>query len=437
MSENNRREFLKQTGQGVAATAALGWASEAAAKEGSEPLTIGVIGVGGMGGNHLNQLVRNADVRVAYVCDVDQNRLEQAAKTVESAAGKAPSAVKDLRRVLDDKTIDAVWIATPDHWHAPAAILACQAGKHVYVEKPCSHNLREGRLMIETARKHQRVMQVGTQSRSTPHVMEAIKRLHAGEIGEVLVAKAWNSQRRRSIGHATPSDPPATLDYDLWLGPAPLTPYQSNLLPGIWRWWYAFGAGDMGNDGVHDIDLARWGLGATTHPSRIAALGGKYFFDDDQQFPDTQYVVFEYPGQGRTKQLIFEQRIWSPYVQEGYENGNAFYGTEGMLLLGKQGGYKVFGPRNKLIDEVKGGSPDLVAHHRNFIECVREGKQPQADIEVHFPSTALCHLGNIATRVGRVIRFDPQREQIVDDSEANKLVRREYREDHWARPHGV
>ncbi len=253
----------------------------------------------------------------------------------------------------------------------------------------------------------------------------------------MLVAKAWNSQRRRSIGHAKPSDPPATLDYDLWLGPAPLTPYQSNLLPGVWRWWYAFGAGDMGNDGVHDIDLARWGLGATTHPSRIAALGGKYFFDDDQQFPDTQYVVFEYPGQGRTKQLIFEQRIWSPYVQEGYENGNAFYGTEGMLLLGKQGGYKVFGPRNKLIDEVKGGSPDLVAHHRNFIECVREGKQPRADIEVHFPSTALCHLGNIATRVGRIIHFDPQRKQIVDDSEANKLVRREYREDHWAKPQGV
>ncbi len=171
MSENNRREFLKQTGQGVAATAALGWASEAAAKEASEPLAIGVIGVGGMGGNHLNQLVRNADVRVAYVCDVDQSRLDQAAKTVESAAGKAPLAVKDLRRVLDDKAIDAVWIATPDHWHAPAAILACQAGKHVYVEKPCSHNLREGRLMIEAARKHQRVMQVGTQSRSTPHVL--------------------------------------------------------------------------------------------------------------------------------------------------------------------------------------------------------------------------------------------------------------------------
>lgn len=434
MSESNRREFLKQSGQGLAATAAVALATETSANAAQEQLVVAVIGVGGMGGSHVKLLAQNADVRLAYLCDVDENRLQQAVKSVESVSAKAPTAVKDLRRVLDDKSVDAVWIATPDHWHAPAAILACQAGKHVYVEKPCSHNLREGRLMIEAARKHQRVMQVGTQSRSTPHVMEAIKRLQAGEIGEVLVAKAWNSQRRRSIGHAQASDPPPSLDYDLWLGPAPQRPYQSNLLPGVWRWWYAFGAGDMGNDGVHDLDLARWGLGVSQHPSRIAALGGKYFFDDDQQFPDTQYVVFEYPGEGRTRQLIFEQRIWSPYVQEGYENGNAFYGTEGMLLLGKQNGYKLFGPRNKLIDDVKGSAPDLAAHHRNFVECIRDGKPPHAEIEIHFPSTSLCHLGNIATRVGRVIEFDPQQEQIVGDEEANALLRREYRAGHWAAP---
>ena len=262
-----------------------------------------------------------------------------------------------MRHVLDDKSVDAVWIATPDHWHAPATILACDAGKHVYVEKPCSHNIREGRLMIEAARRNKRVVQVGTQSRSTAHVRQAMEKLHAGAIGDVLVSKAWNSQLRRSIGHAQPSDPPSTLDYDLWTGPAPLVPYQANLLPGIWRWWYDFGCGDMGNDGVHDIDIACWGLGVDTHPSSIVALGGKYFFDDDQQFPDTQYVVFEYPGDGKVghkRQLIFEQRIWSPYVQEGYENGNAFYGTKGMMLLGKRGGYKIFGPRNKLIEEVYG-----------------------------------------------------------------------------------
>ena len=228
-----------------------------------------------------------------------------------------------LRKVLDDSEVDAVYIATPDHWHAPAAILALAAGKHVYVEKPCCHNVREGRLMVEAAKRAGKVLQVGTQSRSAPFLQEAIQRLHEGAIGEVLVAKAWNSQRRGSIGKTQPSQPPPQLDFDRWVGPAPMVPYRSNMLPGIWRWWYDFGCGDIGNDGVHDIDVALWGLGVKTHPTRVTCLGGKNFFDDDQQFPDTQYAICEYPRDGapsgRTTQLIFEQRIWSPYLQEGYE----------------------------------------------------------------------------------------------------------------------
>ena len=250
-----------------------------------------------------------------------------------------------MREVFDQKDIDAVFIATPDHWHAAATILACGAGKHVYVEKPCCHNLREGRLMIDAARRNKRVVQTGTQSRSTQHVMEAMEALKSGIIGDVLVCRVWNSQLRRNIGKTKPSDPPKYLDYDLWVGPAPMAPYRSNMLPGIWRWWFNFGCGDFGNDGVHDIDIGRWGLGVETHPSRIAALGGKYFFDDDQQFPDTQTVIFEYPGDGKPghrKQLIFEQRIWSPYVEEGHENGNAFYGTKGYMILGKGSGWQVF-----------------------------------------------------------------------------------------------
>ena len=336
--------------------------------------------------------------------------------------------------------MQAVWIATPDHWHAPVAILAADAGKHVYVEKPCSHNLREGRLMIEAARRNKIVMQVGTQSRSTAHVMQAMKRLQEGAVGKVLAAKAWNSQRRGNIGHSQPSEPPKHLDYDLWLGPAPHVPYQRNLLHGIWRWWYAFGVGDIGNDGVHDIDLARWGLGVTEHPATITALGGKYFFDDDQQWPDTQYVVYEYPGDGHVgqkRQLVFEQRTWSPYVQEGLENGNAFYGTEGMMILGKYGGYQLYGPRNKPIEQVKAASPDLRAHHDNFLACIRDGSRPNADIEINHLSTSLCHLGNIATRVGRVIHFDPREEKILRDEEAAGMLRRTYREGHWAVPRGV
>jgi predicted dehydrogenase len=362
--------------------------------------------------------------------------MNNAAKTVESLTGKLPRAVKDMRRIFEDKSVNAVVIATPDHWHGPATILACDAGKHVYVEKPCSHNIREGRLMIEAARRNNCIVQVGTQSRSTAHVIRAMELLRNGAIGEVLVAKAWNSQLRGSIGHAKPSEPPPHLDFDLWVGPAPMVPYQSNLMHSIWRWWYAFGTGDIGNDGVHDIDIARWGLGAETHPNTVAALGGKYFFDDDQQFPDTQYVVFEYAGDGqRKKQLVFEQRIWSPYVQEGHENGNAFYGTKGMLILGKGSGWQLYGPRNQLRDQGS-GSPDGPAHHRNFLDCLKSGARPNADIQIGHLSATLAHLGNIATRVGRTLRFNPQTEQIDGDDEANRLVPRAYREGHWAVPKG-
>ena len=443
MSDNNdlsRRTFLAQSTQTAISAAAIAGlaatAGQAQAVEG-DPLNVAVIGCGGMGGSHLKLLAGRQDVRVTWVSDVDDKRLAEAVGRAKSSGQKAPQTARDLRRVLDDPSVAAVWIATPDHWHAPAAILACQAGKHVYVEKPCSHNIREGRLMLEAARQHNRVMQVGTQSRSTAHVRAAIDRLRAGAIGEVLVAKAWNSQRRGSIGHQQPADPPSHLDFDLWLGPAPQRAYQSNLLPSIWRWWYDFGTGDIGNDGVHDIDIARWGLGVATHPSRVAALGGKHFFDDDQQFPDTQYCVYEYPASGgRTRQLVFEQRIWSPYVQEGYENGNAFYGTEGLLILGKHGGWKLFGPRNKLVEEMS-GEVDLAAHHQNFLDCIASGARPNADIEVGHLSASLAHLGNIACRVGRQLEFDPANETVLGDDAAAALVHRTYRPGHWAVPAGV
>lgn len=417
--------------------AALAFGGAPAKGSAEQRVTVGLVGAGGMGTNHLRLLAARKDVNVAYVCDVDRTRLARAASVVEQGAGTAPKAVTDLRHVLDDRGVEAVWIATPDHWHAPAAILALDAGKHVYVEKPCCHNVREGRLMAEAVARSGKHLQVGTQSRSTAVVRDAIERVRGGAIGEVLVAKAWNSQRRGSIGKTKPSPPPPQLDFDLWLGPAPAVPYRSNLLPGIWRWWYDFGCGDIGNDGVHDIDVACWGLGVASHPSRIACLGGKSFFDDDQQFPDTQYAVFEYPdaaGPGRAKQLIFEQRIWSPYVQEGYENGAAFYGTEGVLVIGHSVGWTLYGPRNRKIAE-RTGPADLAAHHQNFLDCIRgTSKAPNADVTAGHRSAALVHLANIGARVGRVLHFDPQAETIVGDDEAAALVVRRYREGHWATP---
>lgn len=293
--------------------------------------------------------------------------------------------------------------------------------------------------MVEAARRLKRVVQVGTQSRSSPMVQKAIALLREGAIGEVLVAKAWNSQLRANIGRAKPSDPPPGLDYDLWVGPAEWVPYQSNRCHYAWHWWYHFGTGDAGNDGVHDIDIARWGLGAQTHPTLVAGHGTKLFFDDDQEFPDTQCVVFEYPGDGKVgskRQLIYEHRIWSPYVQEGYENGNAFYGTKGMLVLGKGSGWQLFGPRNKPIAQQKGHLP-TPPHVRDFLDAIRSDRRPNADIEIGHLSGTLAHLANILARVGRPLRFDPASEQILGDEEANRLVRRTYRENHWAAPKGV
>lgn len=437
MKNTSRRDFIQQSALVTTAVTLAGAASLHAA-DANRKLVLGIIGPGGMGMNHVRSLITYKDVEISYVCDPDENRAGQAAVAVEKALGRRPQTVKDMRRILEDKAVDAVFIATPDHWHSPASVLAVDAGKHVYVEKPVSHNIREGRLLVEAARRNKRAVQVGTQSRSAAHVKRAMELLHNGAIGEVLVAKAWNSQLRGNIGHAQPAAPPAYLDYDLWVGPAPMVPYQQNLLPSSWRWFLPFGAGDAGNDGVHDIDLARWGLGVNTHPNTIAGLGGKYFFDDDQQFPDTQYVVFEYGDGAKKKQLIYEHRIWSPYVQEGHENGNAFYGTKGMMILGKHNGWQLYGPRNKLVEEMP-GRIDLSLHHQNFFDAIRHEKQDTlaADAETGHLSAALAHLVNIVTRLGRTLKFDPAKEQFLNDVEANGLVGRTYREGHWAVPKGA
>jgi predicted dehydrogenase len=450
-----RRDFLRQGTTAAAGAAVLSMGADRAVAAADRPvpesepkgerIVLGLIGPGGQGTSLLRTFVRQPDVEVAYVCDVDGHRLADAAKVVEEATGRKPTAVKDLRRVLDDRRVHGVVIATPDHWHAPATILACDAGKHVYVEKPCSHNLREGRLMVDAARRNKRVVQVGTQSRSAPFVIEAVNKLHEGAIGDVLVAKAWNSQRRSEIGHRKPEQPPEWVDYDQWVGPAPLVPFQSNRFHGVWRWWYAFGTGDIGNDGVHDLDLARWGLGVENHPNTVTAMGGKYFFDDDQQFPDTYYVSYEYQvSANKRKQLVYEQRTWSPYAQEGLENGCMFYGTKGMMLLDHHGGWQTFGAKNKPLEK-REGALDLAVHCRNFLECVRrsadgdgdERARPNADIAIGHFSSSLSHLGNIAVRVGRVVHLDPTAERILNDDEANGLLSRAYREGHWAAPKGA
>jgi predicted dehydrogenase len=428
----NRREFV-----GVSSAVLAGVATtKIAAADDDAPVVVGLIGCGGRGTGVAALFASNAGVELAYACDPQQARREEVAKKLG-----AKQAVGDLRRVLDDKRVHAVIVATPDHWHAPAAILACNAGKHVYVEKPCSHNIREGRLLVDAARRNDRAVQHGTQCRSTQMMIDAVKLLREGIIGTVLVSKAWNIQRRGSIGRGKPSDPPPGFDYDTWVGPATMIPYQENRVNGGWHWWHHFGTGDMGNDGVHDIDYCRWGLGVETHPTFISAGGGKYFNDDDQEFPDTQQVTFEYPGDGSVgnrasgkRMLIYEQRLWSTNYPHNVDSGVEFYGTKGQMFLSRRGKVAVWNERNQRIDvDVRPGGQDDGAHVANFIDAVRGKAKPNAEIEIGHLSTTLCHLGNIATRLGRAIKFDPKTERVVGDEEANRLVGRDYRE-HWGTP---
>jgi len=440
MSESTRRRFLVNTAAGVASTAAIASATSRAAGA-NKRVRVGVIGCGGQGRVHIRSLVSLDDVELVYVCDVDSDHLAKA--VAESGEAKAKG-VDDLRTILDDRSIDAVTIATPDHWHTPAALLAIEAGKHVYVEKPCAHNIHEGRLLLEAARKNNRVVQHGTQSRTSPGIRKAIEMLHGGAIGEVLLARCWNWQRRNDIGHGTPSAPPAGVNYERWVGPAEMVPFQANRFHYNWHWWHNFGCGGIGNDGIHELDYTLWGLGVTTNPTTIAAVGGKYYFDDDQEFPDMQQVTFEFTGEGddvgKRRMLVYEQRLWSTNYPFNVDAGAEFFGTEGRMFLSKRGKFQILANRNRpsdvtLTETTKVSVPD---HQQNWIDCIRSGERPNADIAIALRTATAVHLGNISTRVGRTLRFDLDQERVIDDNEANALFTRAYRKGgHWSIPKQV
>ncbi|MCI0332725.1 MAG: Gfo/Idh/MocA family oxidoreductase [Planctomycetes bacterium] len=434
---SNRREFLKLSTAGIAAAATLRAANISAAPSANSKLVVGLIGCGGRGVHDAGLFQATHNVEVAYVCDVDDERRAAAASTLGLDAGRA---IPDMRVVLDDKSVDAVIVATPDHWHSPASILAAGAGKHVYVEKPISHNIRESRLLVEAAARNRTIVQHGTQCRSTQMMIDAIKLLREGLIGNILVAKCWNVQRRGPLSPGRDADPPPNLDYDNWVGPATMTPYRTNRVHDRWTWWYHFGTGDMGNDGVHDIDYARWGLGVDTHPEKVSGFGGRFHFHDEVEFPDTQQVTFEYntsgPPAGR-RLLIYEQRLWSTNYPHNCDSGAEFYGDKGQMFLSRRGKIEVRGDGNAPVKTAVTPEPQNdVAHVANFCAAIRGDAKPNADALTGHLSTSLCHLGNIATRLGRSLSFDPQTEQIVGDDEANTLTRREYR-NHWGTPHGA
>jgi predicted dehydrogenase len=356
---------------------------------------------------------------VTQICDVNENLFADTVKKLRDIQGVEPKPVQDLRRVMDDKSIDAIAVATPDHWHALATIWGCQAGKHVYVEKPISNNVFEGWQEIQAARKYDRLVQVGTQSRSMPHYREAIEYLRSGKLGKVHAAKAWNSQLRRRVNAVADSPVPKGIDWDIWQGPAPEHPYNENRYTYGWRWLWDYGTGDMGNDGVHDLDIARWGLGVD-YPTAVQCMGAKLQFDGDiQETPDTQYVTFNFP---ENKVLIYEQRLWSPYHQEGFENGVAFYGNSGYMLIGRAA-WKVVEKGNKVVIDRTADRSDM-PHIENFVSAIKSKGSLNCDIEEGYKSTLLAHLGNLAFRLGKPLSFDPATQTFVGDPDANAYLKR-------------
>ncbi len=420
-----RRSFIKSTAAGAAALS-LGRAAGPVlgARGANEKLVMGFIGTGGQCCAHIAELAKMKDVAIAAVCDVDPSRLANAVKV----SGASPDQTKHFRKVLERKDIDAVLIATPGHWHAIPAIEACAAGKDVYLEKPSGHTIVECRKIAEAAKKHDRIVQIGTQQRSAPHWINAVGRIKAGELGKISMVHVWNAWNPKemfsNIGNPPDGDPPPGVDYDLWLGPAKKRPFNPARFHGTHYFFWEYGCGMPVEWAVHLFDVVMWAMG--TQIDGVAASGGKFVFDDARETPDTMTAAFDCPGYAMTYTLR-HGNAWRPHGD--MDHGIEFFGTEKTLQINRNG-FQIYRdqdrtPRKPFYEE-KGDTP-LTLHERNFIECVRSRKAPNADAEAGFTGALPGHLANIAYLVGRKVRWDSKRETIIDDAEAAKLLTREYR----------
>jgi predicted dehydrogenase len=378
-----------------------------------------VVGCNSRGMAHIQSLTGQKNTEIAYVCDVDSRAIAKGLQALKGKQDREAKGLTDFRRALEDPDITAISIATPNHWHAPATILACSAGKHVYVEKPGSHNPYEGELMVRAARENKRVVQMGNQRRTWPSVQEAIAAIHNGEIGQVFFARSWYNDKRPSIGRGQPAPVPDWLNYDLWQGPAPRRPFKDNVVHYNWHWRWHWGNGELGNNGIHALDLVRWGLQVDC-PVRVTCGGNRYHFQDDQETPDVYLTTFDFGDKGAS----WEGHSCDPHGFENAHFGVTFYGANGSLVMaGNQ--TKILDLNDKLVREFNEQRNDA-DHFANFIDCIRTGKRPNSEIEDGQRSTLLCHLGNIAYRTGRTINLDPKTRRIVGDAEASALWKREY-----------
>jgi predicted dehydrogenase len=433
-----RREFLDALAVGAAGMAVGTTAKSYRRILGSnERLNFAVIGLNGRGYAHLASLkVNKSAARISHVCDVDSNILRKFADSVQKETGEAAVADKDFRRILEQKDVDAITIATPDHWHTPMAIAGLQAGKHVYVEKPCSHNPAEGEMLVQAQKKYGKLVQMGNQQRSSPHTIEIVGKIHAGTIGRPYLAKAWYSNVRQSIGTGKEVSVPAQLDWDLWQGPVPRRPYKDNVHPYNWHWFRNYGTGEALNNGTHEVDVCRWALGVD-YPKRVTSSGGRYHFKDDWQFYDTLVTSFEYED----RMLTWEGKSCQGMKYYGRDRGSAIMGTNGTVVVDRDG-YEIYDLKGKKTKEFKAGnatsSSDLVgrdsmtdAHFANFIAGIRKGEKLNAPISAGNIAVTMLHLSNIAWEVNRELQLDAKDGRIQADPEAMKMWVREY-EKGWA-----
>ena len=436
MNNTTRRTFIKQVGatglgmtMGGLSFSTKSYANIAGA---NDRINVAVMGTNGRGSGMARNFQRLDNVNVTFVCDVEEKALAKGMDAVTKAGG-SPKAEKDIRKVIENKDLTALFIAAPDHWHTPAAIMACQAGKHVYLEKPCSHNPREGELCIAAARKYNRIVQVGAQRRSWAGVMEGMKELHDGIIGRVYFAKGWYTNKRTSIGFGKKVPPPSNLDFDLWQGPAPRSAYRDNLVHYNWHWFWHWGTGEALNNGTHEMDVIRWGLGLD-FPTHVSSEGARFAFKDDWETPDTQIINLQF---GNECLVTWEGRSCNSRNSEGRDRGVIFYGEKGAMETGFNG-YRVYDLDNKLVKEVDsndvidgrdtsspGANLDVV-HIVDFIDAIRNNRRPNADIAELHKSTTLVQLGNIAWRTGQRLTINPSNGHILNSPEAQALWGRTY-----------
>jgi len=421
----NRRYFLMSS-------TALAAQTVRPAKSPNDTVRVAVVGCGGRGNSHMTAWTSQPNVELAGLVDVDDSHSERFVGSLQKRGKTAPPVFRDIRKVLDDKSIDAVSIASPNHWHTLQTIWACQAGKDVYVEKPCSHNVFESRQIVAAARKYDRMVQMGSQSRSSPALQEAVQKMKDGEFGDIYMARGLCFKARNTIGKTPEEKVPPGVDYDMWTGPAPLRPFTKNRFHYNWHWFWDTGNGDLGNQGIHEVDIARWGLGVT-HPTKVSAIGGKFMFDDDQETPNTMSASFEFNVGGKAKMMTFEVRHWYSNREAGITGerpgntiGNTFYGSNGYLVIDNYNKYYSFMGR----DQTPGPSrTERDKHFENFIAGVRSRKREDlnAEIEEGALSCVLMHLANVSYRLGRTLHWDEKTWTVKGDPEANKMLTRAYR----------